>query len=1192
MSPAHPSYWDFISYRSIQIPSVKCLVDYVQKASKSECHDGSIIALDYDSTFPATTNAKPIKEVDLSSFLADPNRPQGRILVVQDVNHSLINVLGALLDVDPLFFAGHVGTEFPNLENAPPGPAYSLTPVRIAEAGFLHLHYQQVLTMTETTTDGGLQTVQSAPYSVVTAGNIPRNIRRLPSLSGKQLCLARGCLSLVVKQPPGSSWTCLVLVDPPIKSAKSKTGVIIPYTFEPLHASYESFQPPQLFSSFQASGVRSNYSQDTKQSILERLVHYYTTSPPANDVLSLAYFPTRMVMSEWQLYTKLASRFLKHYEYNLQDLSRRLHNDDIVDLQRWRRRCQQSKHKLSIVAEFIDYHTGDTVSAQDKRSPWRLILKDIDHVQSELQDFGQSLEQMIPVATSMVQILDARYSVVHAANSTRLAYVALIFVPLSWVASLFSMSEGYGPGGKLFWMYFAIALPLVLLTLMRPKSAFLPDPADVDTSGWIRATSGYAGLIALSRTNSESTHVSGRRTPARMLQHVSSRPALQRRPHTSGEHIRSDNASPEIEICPSVAMLDFATYAESIRGSRQPPRQSALGTVDANGVSRPPVCDWGDWMNENSGRTHQRHSSPAQHGKATPGSGSKLKKFWRRLSSSGRSPAPEAGSPVQSNKRRATSAHYRGTPHPRDRSNQRQPANTAQLPIRPSDPFPEVKDPTFYPSERQPRRLVKKCRPASSPAPAPRTLHKPPLQEAAVVTRCYAGPSGVPSLPLALPSHLPPPSMAELPGSHRMPGSGHVLGAKTSTPARPEPGTRMELPDDFYPLDKIGRELAAARYKLNMCCDCGSSPPRQGQPTCDWCGETRRRMLVAAPSHTSSMSVFRPSSVYGTMSPYDHDDDDITTIHTQTASEVVDERRASRAPAQLKPLEPVKTGYEEMGYPQKYQSQFQQYKQLYEDKGQDKQPYQKQAPKTPPPKPRRKQYPTPRYPSEVPPQPKEQYPNQAQHQPNQQYPSELQSQPQQQYESQPPPPAPLAPPASLVPAASLGPPAALLPPGPPPQQQQQQHRQQYPTQLQSQPNQQYQSQLQPQPTQQYESQPPPAVPAAPPPQQQRQQYSGQAHSQMRQPYPSQIQLKQQYQQTQLQYAQEYQNRHEQQLQQQMQQQLEQRLQQHLQSQNTYNQEYQVTYCPQCRGPKESPRLHLCDHCYAASLHQWAAQRRW
>ncbi|KAI6352020.1 hypothetical protein MCOR25_009600 [Pyricularia grisea] len=701
----------------------------------------------------------------------------------------------------------------------------------------------------------------------------------------------------------------------------------------------------------------------------------------------------------------------------------------------------------------------------------------------------------------------------------------------------------------------------------RPRSAFLPDPADVDTSGWIRATSGYAGLIALSRTNSESTHVSASHPAARMQQqHLSSRPAVQRRPHTSGDSDRMNNPSPDIEICPSVAMLDFATYAESISGSRVPPRQqAALNANDASGgVSRPPVtlqhpCDWADWMNENSNK--------AYHGKGTPGSGSKFKKFWRRLSN-GRSP-----SPIQSNRRRATSAHYRSTTHPRDGSNQRQSTNGLQLPIRASDPFPEVKDPAFYPSERQPRRLVKKSRPASSPAPAATLQKKPPLQEPAIVTRCYAGPSGVPTLPPPIPPHLPPPSMAELPGSHRMQGSGPILVAKAEPPARPEPGSKHELPADFYPLEKIGRELATARYRLSMCCDCGTSPLRQGQPTCDWCGETRRRMLVAAPSDTSSMSVFRPSSVYGTMSPYDHDDDDVTTILTQTASEVVEERRSSRVPAQLQPLPPIRRSCEP-GHPQQYQSQFQQYKQLYEDQNQQKQQPQNQAPKTPPQRhsqiqpPPKKQHPT-----QVKTQPKQEYSSQPQLQPSQQYPSELQSRPKQQYESQPPPPAPLAPPA------------------PPPQHQQQ--MQVYPTQVQPQPNHQYQTQLQPQPKQQFDSQPPPpAVPAAPQQQQHRQQYLNQVHPQNRQPYPSQLQLKQQYQQTQLQYAQEYQNRHEQQIQQQLQQQLEQQLQRHLQQQNPYNQEYQVTYCPQCRGPKESPRLHLCDHCYTASLHHWAAQRRW
>ncbi|TLS21549.1 uncharacterized protein PpBr36_10192 [Pyricularia pennisetigena] len=63
----------------------------------------------------------------------------------------------------------------------------------------------------------------------------------------------------------------------------------------------------------------------------------------------------------------------------------------------------------------------------------------------------------------------------YAANSTRLAYIALIFVPLSWAASLFSMAGGYGPGGELFWMYFAIALPSVVLTLMVSAGIYFMD---------------------------------------------------------------------------------------------------------------------------------------------------------------------------------------------------------------------------------------------------------------------------------------------------------------------------------------------------------------------------------------------------------------------------------------------------------------------------------------------------------------------------------------------------------------------------------------------------------------------------------------------------------------------------------------------------------------------------------------------
>ncbi|PVH90834.1 hypothetical protein DM02DRAFT_508286, partial [Periconia macrospinosa] len=69
-----------------------------------------------------------------------------------------------------------------------------------------------------------------------------------------------------------------------------------------------------------------------------------------------------------------------------------------------------------------------------------------------VEDFGRRLETMLPVVTSLVQVIDSRRSFDETANVSRLTVMALAFVPLTYVSSLFSMSEKLGPGGSLFWV--------------------------------------------------------------------------------------------------------------------------------------------------------------------------------------------------------------------------------------------------------------------------------------------------------------------------------------------------------------------------------------------------------------------------------------------------------------------------------------------------------------------------------------------------------------------------------------------------------------------------------------------------------------------------------------------------------------------------------------------------------------------
>lgn len=202
--------------------------------------------------------------------------------------------------------------------------------------------------------------------------------------------------------------------------------------------------------------------------MLLSIVHYLQNNPPGFSateptILSIGYYPVRIVMAEWMLYSHLVSRYLKYYEYSIQTLHRRPHESDIMDLQRWRRRLNQSQHKLHLLSEFIRHWLpADT----DGRRPWEMMLQDISYMRSQLQSYSASMERTVPVATAMVQLLDAKNSARQAANVTLLTYIALVFVPLSWVTGLFSMSESYSPGQEHLWVYFATALPLSLVVLL------------------------------------------------------------------------------------------------------------------------------------------------------------------------------------------------------------------------------------------------------------------------------------------------------------------------------------------------------------------------------------------------------------------------------------------------------------------------------------------------------------------------------------------------------------------------------------------------------------------------------------------------------------------------------------------------------------------------------------------------------
>jgi len=80
-------------------------------------------------------------------------------------------------------------------------------------------------------------------------------------------------------------------------------------------------------------------------------------------------------------------------------------------------------------------------------------------------------EEMNSAMTGLTGIAGNRQGLREQGRARHLTGLGLVFVPLTYIATLFSMSTDVAPGGGRFWLYFAIAIPSVLVVLVAYQSA-------------------------------------------------------------------------------------------------------------------------------------------------------------------------------------------------------------------------------------------------------------------------------------------------------------------------------------------------------------------------------------------------------------------------------------------------------------------------------------------------------------------------------------------------------------------------------------------------------------------------------------------------------------------------------------------------------------------------------------------------
>lgn len=121
-------------------------------------------------------------------------------------------------------------------------------------------------------------------------------------------------------------------------------------------------------------------------------------------------------------------------------------------------------------------------SNPQKCGPVTEMREDFERILGYMVEYQQRIDRLTSIVTAIISMQDSQRSREDNKNVARLTWLATFFIPLSFVASLFSMTEDISSIRQTIKWYFATSLPLALLSLGLAMVLTLPSVSEARKS--------------------------------------------------------------------------------------------------------------------------------------------------------------------------------------------------------------------------------------------------------------------------------------------------------------------------------------------------------------------------------------------------------------------------------------------------------------------------------------------------------------------------------------------------------------------------------------------------------------------------------------------------------------------------------------------------------------------------------------
>ncbi|KAI1874125.1 uncharacterized protein JN550_002704 [Neoarthrinium moseri] len=330
--------------------------------------------------------------------------------------------------------------------------------------------------------------------------SVPNNSRLVCGSTGRHIAISRNfgersevgtvhrkCSIWWTTRNGTDGWDCLVLCDPPVTNVRTGFQYNESFTvnWSPYQGGYVDFLPARCCSHEVGPGP-------PRTSLMNDLIYYLTVEQRHVDITSPAtsvhVFAHKIIASHYLKHSEHLRATLWHAQrglnrrHELNSLTMDQVEDLWSDIQAWERRMGEYCEALELIMLQIGIplETPGSTHSFSKRMDWKDSTVDYQFLLMRFRELRHITECLNSAITGLANIAgnraafkeqqlaaqEAKRNIRETKRTKAITLLGLVFIPLAYVSSLFSMGEPFRPGDTQFWVYFVASVPLIALTLL------------------------------------------------------------------------------------------------------------------------------------------------------------------------------------------------------------------------------------------------------------------------------------------------------------------------------------------------------------------------------------------------------------------------------------------------------------------------------------------------------------------------------------------------------------------------------------------------------------------------------------------------------------------------------------------------------------------------------------------------------